>query len=197
MRKRLAALTAALLVLCGCSAVQMERKRPEYAISVVLKAMNSHYWMDMRAGMEQAAVECGIDLRLLYPSGELEVEEQNDQIADVLESGTDLLMVAPCDSYHTKWFVDQAEENRIPVLAVDTRTLDCEIPYIGADNEKVGKMAADYLEEALPDGGNVIIFAGARNQGSQVDRVGAFRDELDPSLKISRIFYTDITMSDG
>lgn len=194
--RKLAVLLAPLL-LCSCGTVRMERERPAYTVGVVLKGMQTHYWMDMRSGMEQAAIDNGIDLYLLHPAGELETEEQNDLIADALDSDVDLLMVAPCDSYHTKWFVEQAQEQEIPVLTVDTRAFDTDLPYIGADNERVGKIAAEYLSEQLPAGARIVIMAGARDQASHVDRIGSFWRNLDTSFEVVHTFYTDVTQSDG
>lgn len=194
--KKLAVLLVPLL-LCGCGGIQMRRGQPDYTVGVVLKGMQTHYWMDMRSGMEQAALDNGIDLYLLYPEGELETEEQKGMIGDVLNSDADLLLVAPCDSYDTEWFAERAEEKDIPVLTVDTRAIDTDLPYIGADNEAVGRLAAEYLSEQLPPNARIAIIAGAQNQASHLDRIGSFRRYLDPSFRVVRIFYTDVLQSDG
>lgn len=189
-------LLMAACLLSGCGALQTERDRPDHQICVVLKALNSHYWLDMRSGMEQAAADLQIDLTLLYPSGELENEEQQDLIADALESGADLLLTAPCDSFDTQWFVNKAKEKQIPVLTVDTQARDTELPYIGSDNLQIGRLAAEYLSDILPKNAFVAIMAGSSRQASLIDRINAFRDHLDPSFRV-KIFYTDVTQQEG
>lgn len=186
-----------ILLLCGCDTLEMERDRPEYTISVVLKALNSHYWLDMRSGMEQAAKELGIDLVLLYPSGELENQEQQDLISDALNSGTDLLLFAPCDSYDTRWIVETAAEKQIPLLTVDTRALDADLPYIGSDNEQIGALAAQYFSAHLPEGGAIVIMAGSDHQASHLDRIDSLRRHLDASVHIAAIIYTDMSQTSG
>lgn len=184
-------------LLCGCHTIEIHRARPEYTVTVVLKALGSHYWLDMRSGMQQAAKELGIDLILLSPSGELENQEQQDFIADALQADTDILLFAPCDSYDTKWVVEAAAAKQIPVLTVDTRSLDADLPYIGSDNAQIGALAAEYLSSTLPDGGAVVIMAGSQQQASHIDRIDALRRCLDSRTQIAEIFYTDMTQTSG
>lgn len=197
-RIRIAALMAAAgCMLCGCSNLQAERQRPEYTVCVVLKALNSHYWMDMRSGMEQAADKANIDLTLLYPESEEENKAQQDLIADALKSEPDLLMVAACDSLDTNWYVREAEERGVQLLMVDTGAIDSNVPYIGTDNQSVGRMAAEYLSKTLPKGASIVIMTGSRRQKSHIDRISAFQKNLDPSFRIEEIFYTDLSQYAG
>lgn len=181
----------------GCTPLRTERDRPDYTVSVVLKALDSNYWLDMRSGMEQAAKTLGIDLVLLYPSSELENEEQQDLIADALESETDLLLFAPCDSYDTKWIVERAQTKEIPVLTVDTRALDSDLPYIGSDNTQIGALVGNYFSGCLQDGAAVVVMAGSDNQASHKDRITSLRCHMDPSIPIIEIFHTDMTQIDS
>jgi len=190
-------LLGCLLLLCGCHAIEIYRERPQYTVTVVLKALGSHYWLDMRSGMQQAATELGVDLILLSPSGELENQEQQDFISDALKADTDILLFAPCDSYDTKWVVEEASAKQIPVLTVDTRSLDADLPYIGSDNTQIGELAAQYLSETLPNGGAIVVMAGSEQQASHIDRIEALRRCLDNKIKIAEIFYTDMTQTSG
>ncbi len=174
-----------------------QKSQPTYRIGVVLKAMNSHYWMDVRSGMEQAAEDYQADLCLLYPSGEQEEAEQNDLIQDLLGNEIDTLLVAPCNSYRTKWFAEQAAAKNISVLMVDTRALDAELPYVGADNTGVGQTAAEYLNEVLPQNAEIVILSGVISQASHLDRITSFQQYLNPSFTVTQIFYTDILLSEG
>lgn len=194
---RICSIVLCLLLLTGCSKLTAVRNQPEYTVSVVLKALNSHYWLDMRAGMQQAAEELEIDLRLLYPSGELENEEQKALLEDALQADTDLLLFAPCDSYDTQWVAARAQAEQIPVLTVDTRALDADLPYIGPDNEQIGHLAADYLSDNLQPGASVVVMAGSDRQASHIDRIQALQNALNPSITITEIVYTDMTQFAG
>ena len=186
-----------LLLLCGCSSIEMHREQPEYSVGVVLKALNSPYWLDMKSGMEQAAADYGVDLILLYPKGEQEAEEQQNLISDMLNSDIDLLMVAPCNSYNTNWFVQQAEERDIQLLTVDTRAMDTDLPYIGSDNYLFGKMVAQYLNEQLGEDASLFMLFGPENQSSIIERYQAMRDELKDGIRIRDVQYYELSEENG
>lgn len=179
MKKMIILILCVLLFLCACGPDMQSEPQPEYTIGVVLKAMNSQYWMDIRFGMEQAAAEYGADLLLLAPYDEINHEEQKEHIRRLMESDVSVLLVAPCNSYDTAWFRASAEEKEIPVLTVDTRALDTGLPYIGADNENIGRMAADYFIRELPAGSQIAVLSGSRMQSTHTARVYSFLEELE------------------
>ena len=188
-----------LLLLTGCGEVYPMVEQPKHTIGVVLKAMNSQYWMEIRSGMEQAAADRDADLLLLAPYDEKAGQEQAEHIRNLLDSGVDVLLVAPCDSYHTAWFVELAGEKGVPVLTVDTRALDSELPYIGADNAGIGRMAADYLAGKLTDGAQIAVLSGLSMQSTHTARVAAFLEELNQMgrFAVPEVYYTVGEFSQG
>ncbi|MDR3765772.1 MAG: substrate-binding domain-containing protein [Butyricicoccus sp.] len=188
-----------MALLCACAPVHREQAQPSYTIGVVLKAMNSQHWMEMRSGMEQAAAECDAQLLLLYPEQEEAVQEQDELIASVLDSGIDALLVAPCDSYHTAWFAEKAHDQGILTLTVDTQAGDSAIPYVGADNVGIGQRAADFLAERLDTGAKVGVIAGSRQQSTHIDRIAGFTDRLTQALPTAQtqVRYTDSQYAQG
>lgn len=175
----------------------MHQEQPEYSVGVVLKALNSPYWLDMQSGMEQAAADCGIDMILLYPEGEQEEDEQKNLVSDILVSDVDLLLVAPCDSYDTEWMVEKAEERDIAVLTVDTRAMDTSLPYIGSDNYLFGTMVAEYFNEKLEGDSNILLLFGPENQSSITERYQAICDHLDSDITIQDVQYMELSEEDG
>lgn len=177
MKKSLLSCIAAILLLftlSGCVQGPMLEENSRYNIGVVLKTMDSEHWQGIRSGMEQAAKEQDITLTLLYPKDEWAEDEQKVMIQDLLESDIDALIVAPCNSTSTGWFVDLAKEKGVTLLTVDTRSLDRDIPYVGIDNEEAGKMAATYLMDNLLQDEKLAVIAGAKKQAQTIDRVSAF-----------------------
>lgn len=188
-----------LLLFSGCGSIERSESRPEHTIGVVLKAMNSQYWMDIRSGMEQAAADYGADLLLLAPYDEIDYEEQKEHIRRLLESEISVLLVAPCNSYDTAWFCKSAEEKQIPVLTVDTRALDSELHYVGADNENIGRMAAGYFIRELPAGSQIAVLSGSHMQSTHTARVHSFMAELEAAgnFPYPLLYYTNGEFSQG
>jgi len=180
--KRIALLMGMLLVALisgsGCAQSTMIEEDTRFSIGVVLKAADREHWQGIRSGMENAAKEQNVTLTLLYPQDEWAEDEQRVMIQDLLESDIDAMIVSPCNSTDTGWFVDLAQEKNIALFTADTRSLDRVIPYIGIDNEEVGRLAARYLHTHLPAGAKIALLAGADKQGQTLDRIASFKAEL-------------------
>lgn len=177
-RKVIAVWLLPLVLLCACSPIHMEEKLAEHTIGVVLKAMNSQHWLEIRSGMEQAAVDCNAELLLLYPENEEAVEEQDALIQSLIDRDVDALLVAPCDSYHTAWFCEQAKAQSMLCLTVDTKAYDSDLPYVGADNAEIGRIAAEYIAENVQQPCYVGVIAGPSRQSSHIDRLTGFENQL-------------------
>lgn len=193
--KRLILLFLALFSLCGCavqdSAVADTSK---YTIGVLLKSMNSQHWMEMRSGIQDAARRYHVDVILLYPEDETKVEQQKMMFYDLLDSEPDVILFAPCDSDDCKEMVDSADEKDIPVFALDTRARDVELPFIGADNYLIGKLAAQRMSALLKNGDQIGIIAGVRNQMSHIERIQGFLDQIESEGRLSVV---DIRYADS
>ncbi|MBS5703514.1 MAG: substrate-binding domain-containing protein [Butyricicoccus pullicaecorum] len=187
--RALALMLASLLACTGCGSANYETGAPDYTVGVVLKTQESEHWLRIRSGMERAAEEENVRLLLAWPTDELSTGEQRDIIADMLRCDIDALVVAPCDSWDCGWFRTAAEEKGILVFTTDTAALDCAIPYIGSDHQKIGRTAAGYLQNALPAGSKVGVVAGFQGQQSLAARTDAFRTALatDSRLRLLRV----------
>lgn len=183
-------LALALLLACtGCGGSSYETAAPQYTVGVVLKTQSSEHWLRIRSGLERAAEEQGVQLLLTWPTDEFSTREQHTMIADMLRCDIDALVVSPCDSWDCEWFLHEAEEKGIPVFTADTAALDCTIPYIGSDNEQIGRTAATYFQQNLPAGSRVGVVTGFQRQQSLAARTDAFRAAMaaDSRLRLSGI----------
>lgn len=175
---------ACMLVFCmlflqsGCSETTLLEEKPRWHIGVVLKTMDSEHWQGIRSGMENTAKKHNISLTILYPENEWAEDAQQVFIRDMLTLDIDALIVSPCNSTNTGWFVELAEQADISLFTADTRALDRDIPFIGVDNNEVGKMAAEYLLSQLGDQAVFAGVAGAQKQAQTIDRSQSFRKKI-------------------
>lgn len=104
------------------------------------------------------------------------------QVRDVdslLESGVDLLVVAPIDSAHGRALVNKAMGRGIPVIVADRRLQGSDYTaYVGGDNYAVGRNAAEYLASRLPKGGEVLEIRGHDGSSPVEMRHQGFADVL-------------------
>lgn len=158
---------------------------PQYTIGVVLKAMDSEHWLAVRSSMQKAAQANNINLIILWPNNESAYEEQNQIVTDLLNNDVDAVLISPCNIYQSEDYLKLAKEKNIPIFALDERLPN--VPYIGSDNYAIGKKAAMYMAEHLPDGAEVGVISGSANQDAHLQRVQGFVDYITEhsNLKIS------------
>ncbi|HWQ80197.1 MAG TPA: substrate-binding domain-containing protein [Anaerovoracaceae bacterium] len=183
-----------LLLSNGCSMQNSGAPEPpKYTIGVLLKSMNSQHWMEMRSGIQDAALRYRAEIILLYPEDETKAEQQEMMFYDLLDAEPDAILFAPCDSDDCKELVESAYKKGIPVFSLDTRARDVDLPYIGADNYLVGQLAAQRLSALLKDEDQVGIISGVKNQMSHVERIEGFFDQIESEgrLSVAGIRYAD------
>lgn len=146
----------------------------EYKVGVVLKAMDSEYWLAVRSRMENTAREKGMRLIVMAPENEAAYAEQEQIVRDLLAADVDALVIAPVDIDRADVYAGMAAERAVPLLTIDEKITD--VPYIGSDNYAIGQMAAAYMVEHIPEGGTVGILAGVAQQDAHRQRVAGFRD---------------------
>ena len=157
------AILAMLLIAVISYSVQKSEETlspPKYTIGVVLKAMDSEHWLSVRSGMTEAAQRNNMRLIVITAENETAFAEQNKIIDDLLANDIDALIVSPTNINYTKNFVATAQKKNIPVFSIDEE-IDG-IVYIGSDNYAVGRMAAAFMAENLPDGAEVSVISGSK-----------------------------------
>ena len=173
------AILAMLLIAVTSYSVQKSEENlspPKYTIGVVLKAMDSEHWLSVRSGMTEAAQRNNMRLIVITAENETAFAEQNKIIDDLLANDIDALIVSPTNINYTKNFVATAQKKNIPVFSIDEE-IDG-IVYIGSDNYAVGRMAAAFMAENLPDGAEVSVISGSANQNAHIQRTAGFVDYI-------------------
>jgi len=155
-----------------------EKDNNRRKIAVVLKAMDSEYWLTVKKGAENAAAEEGVDIAVLAPEKESNYEQQFRIIEDMIEMRVDALVISPCDSKGVKPLVEMAKDRNIPVFTVDTNADADIISFAGTDNKAGGKMAGERIIKILNGKGKVAIITGVLVQQTHRDRVTGFKEAL-------------------
>lgn len=171
----------------------------DYRISVVLKALNSDYWKTVEAGANAAAEDFGVEISVVGPSAETQVQEQFDMLQDQLTREIDALVVAPLRPTATVAVFEQAKALGIPVLLIDTDAdWDDKATFIGTGNYDAGAMAGKYFMEKMPEGGDVVIIRGAMGDLTHDERVNGFVDAVKGSnINVVRTLAADSERGKG
>jgi ribose transport system substrate-binding protein len=143
------------------------------------------FWSVAEAGCQAAADDFNCDLLVRMPPNG--ADDQKRMLEELINMKVDGVAVSPINS-----------ENQMDVLkqvAASTNmiTHDSDAPdsnrlaYIGMDNYVAGRMCGKVVKEAIPDGGDVMIFVGRLGQlNADLRRQGVIDELLDRSNDATR-----------
>lgn len=134
------------------------------------------FWQEVAKGAKSAADDLGAVLDVRVPDG-----TGPDQTATLVQASTDNfdgLAISPLDpEAQTKLISGLAA--RIKVVTYDNDApQSLRYSYIGSNNTQAGRLAADLLQKAVPDGGKVAIFIGDNERQNARDRRHSFINSL-------------------
>lgn len=127
----------------------------------------------------------GIDLRLA--SANDNDQTQIEQINRFVDEGVDLLIVSPNQMKTVTAAIDRAYDKGIPVILFDRKTdSDKYTAFIGADNEKIGKIMGEHIASVLKGKGRVAEIMGLGGSSPAIDRHKGFVKALagHPGIKL-------------
>ena len=119
----------------------------------------------------------------------------NKQISDVeqmIDSGVQLLVIAPLNSDGWDSVFAKASAKKIPIITIDRKinATACRdyLTFIGSDFAEQGKRAADEMAEALGNKGEVAILLGSPGNNVTTLRTSGFKEQMAkiaPDVKIT------------
>ena len=180
-------LVAALAILAAASCSRADKSKT-IQIALVTKALDSEWWQRVKAGAEEAArADPDVKLAILAPEREVNIDQQVSILENQITKGVSAIAVAPAGASEVIPVLEHAKAAGIPVLIVDT---DVNWPskrsYIGADNQRAGRIAGDYIVKLLAGKGKVAVIRGILGVATHEDRLAGFREAIAkaPTIEI-------------
>lgn len=141
----------------------------------------SDFWTIARKGTEKAQAE--------LPNVEIEFRINDDgsaagqqrMVDDLLAKGVDGIAISPVDPKNQVQMINRAASQAVVV------TQDSDAPnseracYIGTDNEAAGVQAGELVKEALPQGGQIMVFVGTLDAQNAQERHRGLKKALEGS----------------
>jgi ribose transport system substrate-binding protein len=163
-------------------------------IGLVLKTLNSPYFIEMQRGAEEAARRLGAQLVVQAAEREVDVERQMQIVENLIEARVGVLAPTPSGSREVVPALVKANAAGIPVIVVDTR-LDSKAAadagvkiasFIGSDNYRGGQLVGEYLVKASNGRANIAVLEGIPGHETGDSRIRGFRDAIknSPGLTI-------------
>ena len=124
------------------------------------------FWAAVEAGAKERAKELKVDVIVLAPPTESDIQSQISQIEDQLSKKIDAMALAPTDPNALKPVVEEARKQGVGVVFIDTKGINDGVTFIGTNNEQGAKLAADYICKNVEKGSEVAILQGIITQST-------------------------------
>ena len=185
----------ALLTLVSCGTPPRPGAAPaKPRVALVLKTLNSPFFIDMQKGAQAAADQLGLDLVVQAAEREVDVEKQMQIVENLIQTGVKVLLLTPSGSREIVPVLAKANAAGIPVIIVDTR-IDAAAAtaasvktasFIGSDNYEGGRVAGAELILVTKGKANVALLEGIPGHDTGDSRLRGFKDATrdTPGIKV-------------
>ncbi|GIV76916.1 MAG: D-ribose ABC transporter substrate-binding protein [Litorilinea sp.] len=180
------------LMLAGCQPVATTPTAAEPAptgeagtaeaitLGLALSTLNNPFFVDLRDGAQAAADELGVEL--IVVDAQDDPANQAASVEDLIQRGVSALLINPTDADAIVPSVEAANAAGIPVFTVDRSAAGGEIvSHIASDNVAGGRMAAEFLCNALGGEGKVVELEGIPGTSAARDRGQGFNEYMSES----------------
>ena len=174
-----------LLSWCVMLMVACSREKPHYIIGVSQCSEDIwRNWQNAEMKMESNFHD-GVELR--FTTALDDSKRQIQQIDSLVESGIQLLIVAPNQRSSVKSAIDRAYDKGIPVIVFERKTDSQKYTaFVSADNYEMGRQMGEYVVSRLNGKGNIMEVEGLKGSSSAEERHKGFLETLTqyPEVKV-------------
>lgn len=191
----LAALMALSLVACGSSSTTESSSSSTATestttstsssddtifVGIVTKSMADQHWALVKAGAESKAAELGVQVSVIGPNAETDVQGQVDMIDNLIGQEVDVLCVAPSSQDAVLVPFQTADDEGIPIITIDTdTTFENRLSFIGTGNETAAYSGGEVAGAAVGEGATAIIIRGKLGDATHDQREAGFVAALE------------------
>jgi ribose transport system substrate-binding protein len=137
------------------------------------------YWQLTVNGAKAAADDYDVDLHVQMPTENENLEQQMAILAALDLNNLDGVALSPLDAEGQTSLIDQLVRRNKKVVTFDSDApLSDRQSFIGTNNYAAGRTCARVVNEALPDGGKIVVLLANLSKDNMVDRKGGFHERI-------------------
>lgn len=133
-------------------------------------------------GTEAAADDLGVTVTV--QDAEFDSSKQLQQVENFIASGCDAIIIKPCDVTACQAMYQECQDAGIPFVCVNDEPQSGKDSYVGSTSRDSGVMQAEYLNDTLPDGGNVAILEGDMTNSASIARTEGVEETLNDNFEV-------------
>ena len=193
MKRNLIYITIITAIICSACT----NRKTKYVIGV--SQCSEDIWRDWQNSemMLESTLHDGVELR--FTTARDDSKRQIQQIDSLVESGIQLLIVAPNQLASVTPAINRAYDKGIPVIVFERKTDSPKYTaFVSADNYEIGHIMGDYVVMRLKGKGRVIEILGLKGSSPAEERHKGFTDALkDSGIEIVATLQSDWTEERG
>lgn len=184
------ALAAAMLTGFGGSTAVMAAENTEEAdfsditIGISIFTRTHVFYNRVEEAMQQKCDELGVEA--IFMDADTDSEKQLSQVQDFITQEVDAIVICPVSTAGSKRCLELADEAGIPLLTAFTKSDAESLCHLGTDENVGGKLAGEYIEKTLPDGGQlaIITYDDVENCVIRVEGCKEYLTEKCPDIEV-------------
>jgi len=170
-----AVLTVALLAAAGCSG-----KSGAGSIEIVasLHDMTEPFFVAVRRELDAEASRLHVTVSV--EDGQSNSAKQTADIEAAISGGAQGIILAPNDVNALSPAVEEVIKAGVPIVTLDRRVdhTSVAVPHVGADNVAGGRLMAQWVIDAFPNGARILLITGQLGSSPAIDRTRGIKETL-------------------
>lgn len=169
----------AAMVAAGCRSADSGTGSGTKTLRVAFVTNNSSdFWTIARRGVEKADEELADVESEFRLTADGTAAEQQRIVDDLLTKGVDAIAISPVDPDNQTAMIDAAAKQAIVFTQDSDAPQSARVCYIGTDNLAAGRQAGQLIREAIPEGGDIMLFVGKLDARNAQERIQGIREAL-------------------
>ncbi|AWP27191.1 substrate-binding domain-containing protein [Paenibacillus sp. Cedars] len=157
-----------------------DEPRPKKIIVGVKAVEEIEFWRVLIEGVNTASREFGVDVSVVGPPREIQVDLQIQMLQEAIKQPPDAIVMAAGDYNRLVPTVESIRKAGIPLIMIDSAVNgDYAQSLIATDNFNAGQKAAVELAERLPVNAKVAIVSFVQGTSTQIEREQGVRSILE------------------
>jgi ribose transport system substrate-binding protein len=152
-------------------------------IPIIVKDTTSLYWQIVLAGARKAGQDLGVDVAELGPRSDSDIDGQISILENAVASNPAAVVIAPTQFAALGKPIDEFAK-KVKIIGIDSAADSKALTsFLGTDNERAGRLAADILAEAIKRTyadaeGDVALITSLPGVAALDQRAKGFREQI-------------------
>lgn len=189
----LSALMMIIVAVCAIKFISTDNKEALSIIYIPKEIAGSDFWSSVIAGANMAAKENEVDLEVIAPNKETDIQRQNELILEAIDKKPDAIAVSPNSNEENLEALTKVKEAGIKLIYIDSATSESiQDAIVATDNYEAGKKMGESIKDEIKDDSVIAIVAHVKNSSTAMQREQGFRDALgEHASQIVEVAYSN------